>query len=223
MVIAGSATIAGNDCSSSEMEATEVALYNHAGALNACTVDLCEEACMSSMQDATSDLPDCDYVEGLNYFEIMSQSVQACELQSSGSEGSNRSFTSATASNSTSATVSDCSQSELTTTSVLLAQNSDALATNCGKDLVCSTECIAIMTNLVYSLPNCAFYEGVSYHDTFNATIAGCSADESTFSSYAGSNYTDERIVESCAVELVPTALSAFASAATIGLLSTLL
>lgn len=204
-----------NGCSSSQLSDTDASL----AAINdeytaACTDDSCSSACLDVMNRLTTQLPDCVYSDGTNYYQRVVEIIAACPSTPTDQETtSGATSTSGTTTSSTSSTTgaasspattdedataatNACSSSESFDTASYVSAVNTELTASCTDD-TCASACLTILTTLSTQLPDCVDTDGVNYYESVAQMIASCSSTSSsstttTTSSSTGSSESGE-------------------------------
>lgn len=153
----------GEACSSSEMTQTDTITTDYSAALASYCATICASECIATMNAMADELPDCEYSTGINYHETTVESVAACEGSTTGDFGLG------TSSGAT------CSASESDSVLTYFTQYADAIATSCGTDWSCTSDCMDILVELGGLLPNCVGSDGINYYETFEIALNSCS------------------------------------------------
>jgi hypothetical protein len=175
--VASGSVVKAETCSTSETDDTTSILTQYATDISSdCYVDPCSDNCFSSLTSIANSLPDCEYIDGVNYYEALLLSLQPCADISGGTTTSGSEDTTGTTTDASSSVASDsteCSTSDLASTESYINQYSDTVTANCDTD-PCSSDCITTVSALTELLPNCIYSDGTNYYETVGSITSAC-------------------------------------------------
>lgn len=175
--VASSSVANAETCTASEIDDTTSILTQYATDISSdCYVDPCSDSCFSSLSSIANSFPDCEYIDGVNYYESLLLALQACSDISGGTTTGGSEDTTGTTTDASSSLASDstdCSASDLASTESYINQYSETVTANCDAD-PCSTDCITTVSALTELLPNCIYSDGTNYYETVGSITSAC-------------------------------------------------
>lgn len=167
------------NCTDTQLEDTDSTYTTYGTTLDTdCADDICDSACVTTLTVLAGHLPDCEYSDGINYYQSLTDDVELCNEQVAGS-GTEGVVGSWSGSASTSDVGEDwCTEDESTQISSYLAEYDAQYKEACRED-DCSSACISVMNKLVDVLPDCVDTDGVNYNEGVELLIFGCGGSSS--------------------------------------------
>jgi hypothetical protein len=169
--------VVATSCTDSELTDTETAYTDYGTTLDTdCSPDPCSSECVATMSTLAEHLPDCEYSDGINYYDGLLVSVDLCAQDASGSTWNTVLSSSSLSSEfgSESGTDATCSESELSDMDAYVANYTDIMMGSCNPDS-CASACITDLTALAAVLPDCEYSDGLNYYDGVSTQIEVCS------------------------------------------------